>query len=154
DRLSPALRVMESLTPALTRRRRLPAHVPARGRRRAVVGMLTGCVQDVFFPDVNAATARVLAAEGCDVVIPQGQGCCGALSQHAGREDEAISFARSLIDRFQVAGVEYVVANAAGCGSAMKEYAHLLRDVPRYATRAQAFVECTRDVSELLVELG
>jgi glycolate oxidase iron-sulfur subunit len=154
DRLPPTLRVMESLTPTVTRRRRLPQRVPALGRRRAVVGMLTGCVQDALFPEVNAATARVLAAEGCDVVIPQGQGCCGALSQHMGREEEAISFARALIERFEAAKVDHVVVNAAGCGSAMKEYAHLLRDDPDYAQRAQAFVERTRDVSELLVELG
>ncbi|HET9255533.1 MAG TPA: heterodisulfide reductase-related iron-sulfur binding cluster [Pseudonocardiaceae bacterium] len=154
DRLPAALRVMESLTPALTRQRPLPERVPARGRRRAVVGMLTGCVQDALFPEVNAATARVLAAEGCDVVIPRRQGCCGALSQHSGREGEAMTFARTLIDRFAAAGVEYVVANAAGCGSAMKEYAHLLRDDPHYADRAQAFTERARDVSELLAELG
>jgi len=154
DRLSPTLRVMESLTPKLTRRETLPPRVPASGRRRAVVGMLTGCVQDALFPEVNAATARVLAAEGCDVVIPRRQGCCGALSQHMGREDEAIRFARALIEHFEAARVDYVVVNAAGCGSAMKEYAHLLRDDPGYDARAQAFVERTRDVSELLVELG
>jgi glycolate oxidase iron-sulfur subunit len=154
DRLPPTLRVMESLTPKLTRRERLPQQVAAKGRRRAVVGMLTGCVQDAFFPEVNAATARVLAAEGCDVVIPHEQGCCGALSLHTGREDEAVRFARALIERFDGAGVDSVVVNAAGCGSAMKEYAHLLRDDPNYAARAQAFVERTRDVSELLTELG
>ncbi|HZA16657.1 MAG TPA: glycolate oxidase subunit GlcF [Pseudonocardiaceae bacterium] len=154
DRLPPTLRVMESLIPKLSRREKLPTRVPTKGRRRAVVGMLTGCVQDALFPEVNAATARVLAAEGCDVVIPPEQGCCGALSLHTGREDEAIRFARALIECFEVAGVDYVVVNAAGCGSAMKEYAHLLRDDPDYATRAQAFVECTRDVSELLTELG
>jgi glycolate oxidase iron-sulfur subunit len=154
DRLPATVQVMESLIPTLTRRQELPQRVPARGRRRAVVGMLTGCVQDALFPEVNAATARVLAAEGCDVVIPRGQGCCGALSQHSGREDEAIRFGRALIDCFDAAGVDYVVVNAAGCGSAMKEYAHLLRDDPHYAARAQAFVERTRDVSELLVELG
>jgi len=154
DRLPPTLRVMESLAPRLTRRQRLPQRVPAAGRRRAVVGMLTGCVQDALFPEVNAATARVLAAEGCDVVIPRGQGCCGALSQHMGREDEAISFARALIERFEAAEVDYVVVNAAGCGSAMKDYAHLLRDDPHYAARAQAFVQHTRDICELLVELG
>ncbi|MGH3799733.1 MAG: (Fe-S)-binding protein [Pseudonocardiaceae bacterium] len=154
DRLPPTLRVMESLAPKLTQREKLPRRVPASGRRRAVVGMLTGCVQDALFPEVNAATAGVLAAEGCDVVIPRGQGCCGALSQHMGREDEAITFARALIERFEAAGVDYVVVNAAGCGSAMKEYAHLLRDDPGYAQRAAAFVERTRDVSELLVELG
>jgi glycolate oxidase iron-sulfur subunit len=154
DRLPPTLRVMESLIPKLSRREKLPTRVPTKGRRRAVVGMLTGCVQDALFPEVNAATARVLAAEGCDVVIPPEQGCCGALSLHTGREDEAIRFARALIECFEVAGVDYVVVNAAGCGSAMKEYAQLLRDDPDYATRAQAFVECTRDVSELLTELG
>ena len=154
DRLPPTLRVMESLIPKLSRREKLPTRVPTKGRRRAVVGMLTGCVQDALFPEVNAATARVLAAEGCDVVIPPQQGCCGALSLHTGREDEAIRFARALIECFEVAGVDYVVVNAAGCGSAMKEYAQLLRDDPDYATRAQAFVECTRDVSELLTELG
>ncbi|MGH3786103.1 MAG: (Fe-S)-binding protein [Pseudonocardiaceae bacterium] len=153
DRLPPTLRVMESLTPTLTRREKLPARVPAVGRRRAVVGMLTGCVQDALFPDVNAATARVLAAEGCEVLIPRGQGCCGALSQHMGREGEAIRFARALIERFEAAGVDYVVVNAAGCGSAMKEYPHLLRDDPGYAQRVAAFVERTRDISELLVEL-
>jgi glycolate oxidase iron-sulfur subunit len=119
-----------------------------------VVGMLTGCVQDALFPEVNAATARVLAAEGCDVIIPRGQGCCGALSQHVGREGEASRFARALIERFEAAGVDHIVVNAAGCGSAMKDYAHLLRDDPGYAARAQAFVERTRDVSELLVERG
>jgi glycolate oxidase iron-sulfur subunit len=154
DRLPPTLRVMESLAPRLTRRPALPQRVPASGRCRAVVGMLTGCVQDALFPEVNAATARVLAAEGCDVVIPRGQGCCGALSQHLGREDEAISFARALIERFEATGVDYVVVNAAGCGSAMKDYAHLLRDDPHYAARAQAFVQRTRDICELLVELG
>ncbi|MGH3798301.1 MAG: (Fe-S)-binding protein [Pseudonocardiaceae bacterium] len=154
DRLSPTLRTMESLIPRLTRRETLPERVPAVGARRAVVGMLTGCVQDAFFPDVNAATARVLAAEGCDVVIPRGQGCCGALSQHMGREEEAIAFSRRLIEYFEAAAVDYVVVNAAGCGSAMKEYAHLLRDDPDYAQRATAFVERTRDISELLVELG
>jgi glycolate oxidase iron-sulfur subunit len=154
DRLPPTLRVMESLIPRLTRREKLPHRVGASGRRRAVVGMLTGCVQDALFPEVNAATARVLAAEGCDVVIPHEQGCCGALSLHTGREDEAIRFARALIERFEITGVDYVVVNAAGCGSAMKEYAHLLRDDPDYAARAQAFVERTRDISELLIELG
>jgi glycolate oxidase iron-sulfur subunit len=154
DRLSPTLQVMESLAPRLTRRERLPERVPASGTRRAVVGMLTGCVQDAFFPDVNAATARVLAAEGCEVVIPRGQGCCGALSQHMGREDESVAFARATIDAFDAAGVEHVVVNAAGCGSAMKEYAHVLRDEPDYASRASSFVERMRDFSEFLVELG
>jgi len=119
-----------------------------------VVGMLTGCVQSAFFPDVNAATVRVLAAEGCEVITPKAQGCCGALSEHLGREEEGLRFARELIDVFAAAEVTHVVVNAAGCGSQMKDYAHLLRDDPAYAERAREFTAKVRDVSEVLVELG
>jgi glycolate oxidase iron-sulfur subunit len=132
----------------------LPGRVPARGERRTVIGMLTGCVQQVFFPQVNHATARVLAAEGCDVVIPQGQGCCGALSLHSGRRAEAAAFARRAIATFEQAGVDAVIVNAAGCGSAMKEYAHLLADDPGWADRAAALSAKVRDLTEFLVDLG
>jgi glycolate oxidase iron-sulfur subunit len=154
ERISPTLAAMESLAPPVRPAPPLPDRVAARGERRAVVGMLTGCVQREFFPRVNAATARVLAMEGCDVVIPRGQGCCGALSVHNGREAEAQAFARRTIDVFDAAGVEHVVVNAAGCGSSMKEYADLLADDPAYAERAGRFAEGVRDVSELLAELG
>jgi glycolate oxidase iron-sulfur subunit len=151
---TPTLATLESLAPRLRRPERLPERVPAVGPCRAVVGMLTGCVQRAFFPDVNAATARVLAAEGCDVVLPRAQGCCGALSVHTGREAEAQRFARALIDAFEDAGVDYLVVNAAGCGSSLKEYGDLLRDDPSYAERAAALAAKVRDVSEVLVELG
>jgi glycolate oxidase iron-sulfur subunit len=144
-RAAPSLAAMATLAPQVGRRPRLPARVPARGRRRAVVGMLLGCVQRELFPQVNAATARVLAAEGCELVIPPGQGCCGALSLHTGRREEAARFARRTAAAFQRAGVEVVVVNAAGCGSAMKEYPDL--GVDRLAGRV-------RDLSEFLVELG
>jgi glycolate oxidase iron-sulfur subunit len=133
---------------------RLPERVAARGPRRAVVGMLTGCVQSVFFPQVNAATARVLALEGCDVIIPRDQGCCGALSMHAGREAEAVAFARQTIAAFEQAGVDAIVVNSAGCGSAMKEYERLLSDVAGWSGRAAALSSRTRDLSEFLAELG
>ena len=152
--LVPALATMEAVAPPIRPAPRLPERVAARGPRRAVVGLLTGCVQGAFFPEVNAATARVLALEGCDVVIPRRQGCCGALSVHNGREAEAQDFARRLIAEFEAAGVERVVVNAAGCGSSMKEYAELLADDPAYADRAAAFAGRVRDVSEVLVELG
>jgi glycolate oxidase iron-sulfur subunit len=116
--------------------------------------MLTGCVQGEFFPGVNAATARVLAAEGCDVIAPAGQGCCGALSEHNGREKEAKAFARRLIDVFEEAGVDAVIVNSAGCGSNMKDYADILADDPVYAERARAFAGRVRDVAEFLAELG
>ena len=154
QRLSPTLAAMESLAPALGRAEKVPEHTPARGERRGAVGMLLGCVQREFFPGVNAATARVLSAEGFDVIAPAVQGCCGALSAHNGREAEAQGFARALIATFERAGVDNVVVNSAGCGSSMKEYADLLSDDPRYAERARTFADKVRDVSEILVEAG
>jgi len=147
------LRAMESLLPRLGRSE-APAEVtPARGERRRRVGMLTGCVQSVFFPQVNAATARVLAAEGCEVVAPQEQSCCGALLVHAGEEGEAQALARRTIDAFERAQVDAIIVNAAGCGSSMKEYSHLLRDDPQYAARAREFAAKCKDVSEFLATL-
>jgi glycolate oxidase iron-sulfur subunit len=144
------------------RQRRLPARIPARGQRRAVVGMLTGCVQQVFFAGVNAATARVLATEGCDVIVPPGQGCCGALSLHAGRAAEAARFAARAIAEFERAGVDTIVVNSAGCGSAMKEFgaffaraasADASPGAGALAERAAAFSGRVRDFSEFLAEL-
>ncbi|RAY12037.1 glycolate oxidase [Actinomadura craniellae] len=152
ERISPSLAAMERLAPAPGRAPRLPERVAARGDRRATVGMLTGCVQREFFPGVNAATARVLALEGCDVVVPRHQGCCGALSLHSGRADEARAFARRTVEAFE--GVDVIVVNAAGCGSAMKEYADLLSGDPAWAARAEALGARTRDLAEFLVELG
>ncbi|HEU4676708.1 MAG TPA: glycolate oxidase subunit GlcF [Motilibacteraceae bacterium] len=154
DRLSPTLAAMEALAPPLERPERVPERSPAQGARRGVVGMLLGCVQREFFPGVNAATARVLSAEGFDVVAPASQGCCGALSMHNGRDDEAQAFARRLIDIFDAAGVDHVVVNSAGCGSSMKDYARLLEDDPAYAARAERFSAMVRDVSEILFEAG
>jgi glycolate oxidase iron-sulfur subunit len=154
QRLSPTLATMEAVAPPVQHAKPAPAFVAAAGDRRATVGMLTGCVQREFFPHVNAATARVLAAEGCDVVIPPAQQCCGALSMHTGRRAEAQRFARALIDAFDSADVDYIVVNSAGCGSSMKEYAELLDDDPAYADRATAFADRVRDVTEVLVELG
>jgi glycolate oxidase iron-sulfur subunit len=116
--------------------------------------MLTGCVQSVFFPRVNAATARVLAAEGCDVIIPRGQGCCGALSSHAGRGGEARRFARRTIETFEAAGVDAIVVNSAGCGSAMKEYQRLLAADPDWSSRAAGLSAKVRDLAEFVDELG
>ncbi len=154
ERLPATLQTMEAVAPPIHRRRKLPERVAAVGRQRAVVGMLTGCVQREFFPEVNAATARVLAAEGCEVVMPASQGCCGALSLHTGRREEAQKFARRLVDSFTRSGVEWIVVNSAGCGSSMKEYAELLADDSRYAGPAADFAAKVRDVTELLVELG
>ena len=154
ERIAPSLAAMERLAPRLSRAERLPERLPATGEQRMVVGMLTGCVQGAFFPAVNAATARVLQAEGCEVVVPPTQGCCGALSAHNGRAEEARGYARGLIEAFERSGVERIVVNSAGCGSTMKEYAALLADDPAYAERARAFEDRVRDISEVLDELG
>ncbi len=118
---------------------------PAVGSRRGRVGLLTGCVQSAVFPDVNRATARVLAADGLEVVAPP-QGCCGALSVHAGRLEEGKAFARELVRAF--GDVDLVVVNSSGCGSHLKELAWLLGD-----DEAAAFAEKVRDVGELLREV-
>ncbi|GAB3204909.1 heterodisulfide reductase-related iron-sulfur binding cluster [Marinactinospora endophytica] len=157
ERLSPSLAAMERIAPPVRPAPRLPELVPARGRRRAVVGMLTGCVQGALFPQVNTATARVLATEGCDVVIPRRQGCCGALSAHSGRAAEAARFAREVIRVFERSGVEAIVVNSAGCGSTMKYYADVLRTAgatQEWVGRAEALGRRVVDLAEFLVDLG
>lgn len=144
---------MEALLPRLTSQEVVPEVTPAIGTKRRRVGLLLGCVQRQFFSPVNAATARVLAAEGCEVVAPQAQTCCGALLVHAGEEAAASDLARETIDVFEQANVETIVTNAAGCGSNVKEYAHLLRDDPEYAERARSFSAKCKDISEVLAEL-
>ncbi|HET9924719.1 MAG TPA: heterodisulfide reductase-related iron-sulfur binding cluster [Methylomirabilota bacterium] len=139
------LQAMEALLPWLPAPAGpLPKLIPARGPRRGRVGLLVGCVQRFFYPDVNADTARLLSAAGYEVVVPRTQECCGALHLHAGRLDEFRAMARGLIPAF--ADVDLVVVNAAGCGSALKEYGHWLAD-----DEARFFAERVRDVSELLV---
>lgn len=149
------LAAMEALLPVVPSGfvTKMPARTAAAAPHRRRVGMLTGCVQQVFFPHVNAATARVLAAEGCEVIAPEGQPCCGALMVHSGLDEQAMAMARRMIDLFEQANVETIAINAAGCGSTMKEYGHLLRDDPQWADRARVFSAKCRDVTEVLCEL-
>jgi len=157
DRLALRLRAMLSLAPDVTWRSlfaAVPERTPAVGARRLTVGLLTGCVQRLVFPRVNEATVHVMAAEGCDVVAPADQGCCGALALHAGRLKEARAFARRTIGAFDRAGVDRIAVNAAGCGSSMKEYRQLLADDREWAERARAFSARVSDVTEIVAELG
>jgi glycolate oxidase iron-sulfur subunit len=156
-RLRNRLRAVWSLAPRVTWRSltaRVPERTPAIGPRRTSVGLLTGCVQRLVFPNVNTACVNVLSAEGCDVVAPRNQGCCGALALHAGRLEEAQAFARTTITAFERAGVDMIAVNAAGCGSSMKEYGQLLAGDRAWAERARAFAAKVRDVNELVAELG
>jgi glycolate oxidase iron-sulfur subunit len=151
--LPPRLRQIEALLPPLRARQlaaRLPRATPAAGERRGRVALLAGCVQRLLFPDVNQATLRVLAADGYEALVPPGQGCCGALSLHAGREDEARRLTRALIAHFEDGDLDAVVVNAAGCGSHLKTCARLFAGDPAWQERAARFAARVRDVSELL----
>jgi glycolate oxidase iron-sulfur subunit len=153
DRLPEHLRAMEALLPGLKKKAAVLQVTPAEGATRGRVGLLLGCVQREFLSHVNAATTRVLSAEGYEVVAPGAQPCCGALSMHAGEEESALAFARQMIDVFDRAGVEIIVTNAAGCGSNMKDYGYLLRDDPEYAPRARRFSASCKDITEFLAEI-
>jgi glycolate oxidase iron-sulfur subunit len=153
-RLAPRLATLAALAPDAPLRRaltRLPERFEARGAKRGTVALLQGCVQRVFFGHVNEATARVLAAEGFEVHAPRLPRCCGALQLHAG-DDGARERAKDAITALD--SYETVVVNAAGCGSAMKDYGHVLRDEPEWAERAERFAGKVRDASELLAEAG
>jgi glycolate oxidase iron-sulfur subunit len=128
--------------------RQLPERTPARGESRGRIALMQGCVQRVFFGDVNAATVRVLAAEGFEVHAPRKPRCCGSLMMHAGLEEEALVLARETIAAYE--DFDAIGVNVAGCGSGMKDYAHLLADDPEWAERAEAFSAKVKDVSELL----
>jgi glycolate oxidase iron-sulfur subunit len=147
----------EARAPALTigsLASRVPTTTPAVGRQRLRVALLLGCVQRAFFADVNAVTARVLAAYGCEVVAPRDQGCCGALELHAGREADALDRARRLIAALEATQADVIAVNSAGCGSTIKEYGHALAGDPEWAERAAAVAAKARDVTEILAELG
>ena len=123
---------------------------PAEGERRHRVAFLAGCIANVSFARLNEATVRVLQKNGCEVAIPAGQGCCGALHLHSGLRDDARELARRNIDALEKGGYDAIVTNAAGCGSTLKEYGELLADDPQYSAKAHAFASQMRDVTEFL----
>jgi glycolate oxidase iron-sulfur subunit len=143
--LSRRLHALAEVAPPWRGKGQVPTITRAEGARRGRVGLLTGCVQSAVFPDVNVATARVLAADGYEVVAPP-QGCCGALSVHAGRRREGETFARRLVGAFE--NVDVVVVNSSGCGSHLKELGWLLGD-----DRAAEFAAKVRDVGEFLADV-
>jgi len=154
DRLLPGtLPAWEALLPSLppaAERAPLPALTPAIGPRRARVALLTGCVQSIVFGAHNQATARVLARNGCDVLAPAGQGCCGALNAHGGDHARAIEMAKRTIETFEATGADAVIVNTSGCGAHMKGYGALLAGEPAWAARASRFAATVQDVAEFL----
>jgi len=146
---------MEGLLPALPPAAApMPEVTPPTGPRRGRAALLLGCAQEAFFPQVNRATARVLAANGFEVVAPRGQGCCGSLLVHEGERERGKALARQTVDTFEATGADVVVVNAAGCGSVMKAYGELLGEDSKYAARAAAFSQRVKDVSQVLAQPG
>ena len=134
-----------------------PQTFPAQGTRRMRVALMTGCAQRALDTDINDATIRLLTRLGCEVVIPEGQGCCGALVHHMGKEDESHGYARRQIDAWLAADadepLDAVVINTSGCGTTVKDYGHMMRTGPD-AERAARVSALAADVSEVLVKLG
>ena len=147
------LAAWEALLPAIppaSERAPLPPSTPSVGPRRARVALLTGCVQSVVFGAHNRATVRVLSRNGCDVLAPVGQGCCGALNAHGGDHARAVEMAKRTIQTFEATGAEVVIVNTSGCGAHMKAYGALLAGEPGWADRAARFAGTVQDVAEFL----
>jgi glycolate oxidase iron-sulfur subunit len=132
---------------------RIGRSYPAEGERRYRVALMAGCIANVSFARLNEATIRVLNKNGCEVVIPEGQSCCGALHVHSGLREDARNLARRNIDGILDGGFDAIITNAAGCGSTLKEYHELLADDPRYAERARRFSSLMKDVTEFLAAI-
>lgn len=150
------LKQQEAMLPELSDEFLVPGREfwPAQGTRRGTVALLAGCVMSTAYADVHRATARVLARNGFDVVVPEGQGCCGALAVHSGDLEAGRTLARTNIEAFERGDIDAVLMNAAGCGAAMKEYDFLLRNDPAYTERARRLTGRIRDVTEFLAEHG
>jgi glycolate oxidase iron-sulfur subunit len=150
------LRRMEAMLPPLADSFFEPPVVAAQpaGEVKATVALLSGCIMPMTHPQTHEATLRVLARNGCRVLVPAAQGCCGALHLHNGDPEAARKLARRNIDAFLASGADYIAVNSAGCGSAMKEYGDLFERDSAYAAKAHRFVEGVRDINELLVEIG
>ena len=126
---------------------------PAEGERRYRVAFLAGCIANVSFARLNEATVRVLQKNGCEVVVPAGQNCCGALHVHSGLREEARELARRNIRAVADGGFDAILTNAAGCGSTLKEYDELLEHDPEYAEKARQFTHLMKDVNEFLASI-
>jgi glycolate oxidase iron-sulfur subunit len=152
--LPPTLLRLNNMLPPLakTQPAPLPEILPAVGPKRARVALFLGCVADAMYPQTNAATARVLQHNGCEVVVPEGQVCCGAIHYHSGFEKPAIDLARTNMSVFNPDDYDAIIINAAGCGAMFKDYAHFLPHEDHEA--ATKFVAKVKDISEFLITLG
>jgi glycolate oxidase iron-sulfur subunit len=147
---------MESMLPPISHTFTIPQGqiYRAHGKPRATVALLSGCIMSTAFAHVHEATIRVLQANGCEVLLPPDQGCCGALHSHGGDLEGARTLARENIAAFEGLGVDAIIVNAAGCGSTLKEYGHLLHDDQQWHARAEAFSSKVQDIHEFLSNIG
>jgi len=156
-RLRAMLRAVPADLPSPSRSS-LPNVYPAQGVRRKRIALLVGCGQTVLAPEVNEASIRLLTRHGAEVVVTSGVGCCGSSVLHVGDRDQAQALARANIDAWEceiaARGLDAIVANASGCGTTLKDYGHLLADDPAYAERAARIAGLSRDISEVMLELG
>lgn len=153
------LRRMNNLLPRLQPAEpALPEILPAQGTQRARVALFTGCVSEAMYSHVNHATARVLQANGCEVIVPRTQGCCGAIHYHSGADQEAIAFALQNLAAFDLDDIDAIIVNVAGCGAMLKDYGHIAEEtkgVPaEQVEKLKQLATKFRDVSEFLFELG
>lgn len=153
------LRQMHALLPRLQARGpALPERLPAIGEQRARVALFTGCVADAMFHHVHWATARALQANGCEVIVPRNQSCCGAIHYHSGEGEPALQRGVENAEAFDADDVDAVIVNVAGCGSMLKDYGHVARELDGSDAgrieRLSMFADKVRDISEFLVELG
>jgi glycolate oxidase iron-sulfur subunit len=151
------LQELEAMTPVIQPKfsaAMIPAVMPAAGLKKYRVALLTGCAQDLMFSDVNRDTAEVLARNGCEVVTPPRQHCCGSLHAHNGELELARHLARKSIDQFPPDQFDAIISNAAGCGSHLKHYASLLADDPVYRKNAELWDSKLKDIHEWLAHIG
>ncbi|NSL50572.1 (Fe-S)-binding protein [Calidifontibacillus erzurumensis] len=150
------LRLMEKVLPQIPSPKEMknrPTHLQPEVAKKKKVAFFSGCLMDTMFMKINDATMKLLQKAGCEIIIPEGQNCCGALHGHSGEKTQAKELAKKNIKAFEDLEVDYIVLNAGGCGAFLIEYDHLLKDDPEWAERAKAFSKKVKDISEVLVEL-
>ncbi|WP_050615111.1 (Fe-S)-binding protein [Bacillus testis] len=151
-----SLQAMERALPQVPKKKEMKEkHLtqPALTDKKATVALFSGCLMDTMFMETNRSTITLLQKAGCDVVIPDGQACCGALHGHSGEKAGSIELAKRNIDAFEQAKADYIITNAGGCGAFLLGYSHLLKDDPAYAERATRFVDSIKDITQILYEL-
>ncbi|SET28402.1 glycolate oxidase iron-sulfur subunit [Oceanobacillus limi] len=151
------LRTMEKVLPAIPKKSEMqnrPRYLPSLTEEKKKVAFFSGCLMDTVFMATNDATTKLLQYAGCEIIVPETQGCCGALHGHSGERERAKEMAKKNIKAFEDEQVDYIITNAGGCGAFLVDYDHLLKDEPNWAERALAFTKKIKDITSILIELN